>query len=93
MRGAVHSRFPRLQVSPLALPPLACLNAVVSVDHWQVGGTEKRPLAIYRYDTHTRADADSTLAADLSGPKSGVHLTVLVSKLRLKGVQRTACKV
>jgi hypothetical protein len=79
MRSAVHSRVPNLRVSPLALPPPRALQRRGCTGGLRGDRTERRLPFHYGYDTQTkkREDADSTLTAGLSGPKSWVHLSVL----------------
>ena len=75
MRNAIHSLVPNLSVSPLALPPRALrFERVVTNDDCEAAVTGEGLLLRYLYDTEDKRDAGSTLRADLSGPKSGVHL-------------------
>jgi len=76
MGDAVHSVIPKLRVSPLALPPRAlCIDLAMAGDHYEESVTEKRPLSICLYSTEEEKRAGTTLATELRGPKSGVHLT------------------
>ena len=74
MRGALHSRVPKLRVSPLALPPPALrFEDGVTGEDREALVTEMRLLSYCLYDTEEENRAGSTLAAALCGPNSGVH--------------------
>lgn len=87
MRGALHSRVPKLRVSPLALPPPALrFEDGVTGEDREALVTEMRLLSYCLYDTEEENRAGSTLAAALCGPNSGVH-SLYVSSPDRKAIQ------
>jgi hypothetical protein len=85
MPSSVHSPAPSLRVSPLELPPRRALRRRGCSGWLRVDRTERRLPIYYGHDTQKREDADSTLTTRLSGPKSGVHLTIPSERMRHGG--------